>query len=310
MVLHEIDADALTGSDDRSGYDGDTAGYTRDLTRKGVFSRFRRISEPGRVWFQHAEERRKENDLYERAMGGCKKSKVKRVLTSPIRLVKNLTPQKKSGTLILVRTGQSLGSVENRFTGWSDPDMSERGYREVDHAAKLIKEAGYDIDVVFTSRLKRSIYASRAICNDLREDYLPVFKSWRLNERHYGALTGLTRQEVLNEFGEEMVQEFSESLTMKPPSLNTDDIRWPGTDRRYADLALKEIPQSESFVDTIERIRPVWEQKIMAELEEGHDVMIVAHANTLRCLMRVIDGKLWFQVTEYRKYTQILILLF
>ena len=291
VVLNEIDADALVESDGRSGYDGGTAGYTRDLTRKGLFSRFRRISEPGRVWIRHAEDRRREKELYERAMGGCRKSIIKRVLASPFRLAKNVAPQRKPGTLILVRSGQSLGSIEDRFTGWLDPDMSERGYREVQHAARLIKEAGYDIDVVFTSRLKRSINASRAICNELQEDYLPVFKSWRLNERHYGALTGLTRKDVSMEYGEEMVEEFSDSLTMKPPSLDTSDVRWPGADRRYADLSLNEIPQSESFIDTINRIKPVWEQKIVAELEEGHDVMIVAHANTLRCLMRIIDGK-------------------
>ena len=323
LKLNEIDVDALIGSNDRSGYDGGITGYTRDLTRKGVFSRFKnRFSEPGRVWIKHNEARRREKELYERAMGGCKSSKIKRVVKTPYRLLKNLAPRPKPGTLLLVRTGQSLGNFDNIFTGWTDVDMTQRGYHEVEHAARLIREAGYDIDVVFTSRMKRAICATRTICKDLEEDYLPVFKSWRLNDRHFGDFTGKSKEYLEMEYGEEMIRStyknkysiayiiydvkvfrfiliyflcfvegFEESLVTKPPSLSPDDLRWPGRDRKYADIALDQIPTSETVMDTVNRIRPMWDEKILAELEEGHNVMIVAHENTLRCLMRIIDGK-------------------
>lgn len=159
VILNEIDVKALVSSDGVSGYDGDIQGYTRDLTKKGFFTRFRRISEPGRMWIHRAAARRREQLMYEAAMGGSKRSKAIRAITAPFRFAKRNFIQQKPGTLILIRNGESLGTVSDTLSGWTDYDMTERGYRECIHAARLIKEAGYDLDLIFSSRLRRSIYA-------------------------------------------------------------------------------------------------------------------------------------------------------
>ena len=197
--------------------------------------------------------------------------------------------EKEVGTLILVRHGESLWNANKTFTGWADPDLSERGYREVEHAARLILEGGYEIDVVFTSRLKRAIRSVWIILQEMNQVYLPVFKSWRLNERMYGALTGLCKSDTAQRLGAELVQEWRGSLMSRPPSLKTSDVHWPGRDRKYADLTYDEIPLTESLSDCMERCLPIWKQKIMFELRGGKNVLVVAHANTLRGLVKVID---------------------
>ena len=198
-------------------------------------------------------------------------------------------PPVEPGTLILVRHGESLWNANKTFTGWADPDLSERGYREVEHAARLILEGGYEIDVVFTSRLKRAIRSAWIILQEMNQVYLPVFKSWRLNERMYGALTGLCKSETAEQLGAELVQEWRGSLKSRPPALKPSDSYWPGRDRKYADLSIEQIPLTESLNDCMERCLPIWQQKIMFELRGGKNVLVVAHANTLRGLVKVID---------------------
>jgi len=175
------------------------------------------------------------------------------------------------------------------FSGWADPDLSERGLREVEHAARLLLEGGYEIDVIFTSRLKRAIRSVWIILQEMNNVYLPVFKSWRLNERNYGALTGLSKKETAEKLGHKLVQEWRGSLTSRPPALRQSDPFWPGKDRMYADLSADQIPLTESLMDCMERTAPLWEQKIMYELRNGKNVMVVAHANTLRGLVKRID---------------------
>lgn len=194
------------------------------------------------------------------------------------------------GTLILVRHGESQWNANKTFTGWADPDLSAQGYREVEHAARLLVEGGYNVDIVFTSRLKRAIRSSWILLRELNEVYLPVFKSWRLNERMYGALTGLSKTETAELLGAELVQEWRGSLLSRPPALTPADRYYPGRDRRHADLSPNQIPLTESLLDCMERTKPVWFDKISYELACGRNVLVVAHANTLRGLVKIIDG--------------------
>ncbi len=194
------------------------------------------------------------------------------------------------GTLILVRHGESLWNANKTFTGWADPDLSAQGYREVEHAARLLVEGGYTVDIVFTSRLKRAIRSSWILLRELNEVHLPVFKSWRLNERMYGALTGLSKTETAELLGAELVQEWRGSLSSRPPALTPADRFFPGRDRRHADLSPNQIPLTESLLDCMERTKPVWFDKISYELACGRNVLVVAHANTLRGLVKIIDG--------------------
>jgi 2,3-bisphosphoglycerate-dependent phosphoglycerate mutase len=215
----------------------------------------------------------------------------KHLLRLPISVAKNvLWKPPQPGTLILIRHGQSVWNSNKTFTGWADPDLSELGLREVEHAARLLLEGGYEIDVVFTSRLKRAIRSVWIILQELEEVYLPVFKSWRLNERMYGALTGLSKKETAEQLGSSIVQEWRGSLQSRPPALTPTHPFWPGKDRKYADLSSDQIPMTESLMDCMERTAPVWEDKIMYELRKGRNVMVVAHANTLRGLVKTIDG--------------------
>jgi 2,3-bisphosphoglycerate-dependent phosphoglycerate mutase len=147
-----------------------------------------------------------------------------------------------------------------------------------------------DIDVVFTSRLKRAIRSAWIILGEMNQLYIPVFKSWRLNERMYGALTGLCKKETAEQLGEELVQTWRGSLRSRPPPLTTDDCYWPGRDRRYSDLSMEQIPLTESLLDCMERTTPAWEHKIKWELRKGRTVLVVAHANTLRGLVKIIDN--------------------
>lgn len=211
----------------------------------------------------------------------------------PFKLAKKiLFPEiaKEPGTLILIRHGESLWNYNKTFTGWADPDLSERGLREAEHAARLLLESGYEIDVVFTSRLQRAIRTTWIILQELNQVFLPVFKSWRLNERMYGALTGLSKTETAAQLGEELVQEWRGGLRTRPPALKPSDPFWPGRDREYSDLDASQIPCTESLLDCMERTAPVWEEKITYELRKGRTVMVVAHANTLRGLVKIIDG--------------------
>ena len=194
------------------------------------------------------------------------------------------------GTLILVRHGESIWNANKTFTGWANPDLSSQGYREVEHAARLLLEGGYKVDVVFTSRLKRAIRSSWILLRELNEVYLPVFKSWRLNERMYGALTGLSKTETAERLGAELVQEWRGSLKSRPPPLTPADRYYPGRDRSHADLTPDQIPLTESLLDCMDRTQKIWLDKISYELACGKNVMVVAHANTLRGLVKIIDN--------------------
>ena len=194
------------------------------------------------------------------------------------------------GTLILVRHGESEWNANKTFTGWADPDLSEQGVRETEHAARLLLAGGYDIDVVFTSRLTRAIRSVWIILVEMNQVYIPVFKSWRLNERMYGALTGLCKKDTAEQLGAELVQSWRGSLRSRPPSVTVQDYHWPGRDRRYSDLSMEQIPLTESLLDCMERTKPTWDDKIKWELRMGRNVMVVAHANTLRGLVKLIDN--------------------
>jgi 2,3-bisphosphoglycerate-dependent phosphoglycerate mutase len=226
-------------------------------------------------------------DGYYGAMGGKRRGLiaglVRRVILDPWRaLVGEYSSVVSPGTLILVRHGESVWNANKTFTGWADPDLSPQGYREVEHAARLLVEGGYNVDIVFTSRLKRAIRSSWILLRELNEVHLPVFKSWRLNERMYGALTGLSKSETAKRLGADLVQEWRGSLLSRPPALTPGDKHYPGRDRRHADLSPSQIPLTESLLDCMERCRPVWLDKISYEIACGRNVLVVAHGK-FRC---------------------------
>ena len=195
---------------------------------------------------------------------------------------------KKPGALILVRHGESLWNANSTFTGWADPDLSRRGERENEHAARLLLAAGYKIDIAYTSRLTRAIMSTWIILRELDQIYRPVFKSWRLNERFYGALTGLSKPGLAIELGEDRVQNWRHGLRDRPPPMSPNHSYWPGRERRYADLPT--IPASESLEDTMVRTMPLWTARIEKDLLDGNNVMIVAHGNSLRGILKYVDN--------------------
>lgn len=193
------------------------------------------------------------------------------------------------GTLVLVRHGESMWNQNKTFTGWADPDLSECGRREVEHAARLLLEGGFDIDVVYTSRLTRAIRSTWILLREMNTVHLPVYKSWRLNERMYGALTGLSKVQAAETLGEERVQEWRSSLKKRPPALDPTHKHWPGRDRKHADLSMEQIPLTESLQDCMDRTESLWTQRIVPDLAKGRNVLIVAHGNSLRGLVKRID---------------------
>lgn len=196
----------------------------------------------------------------------------------------------KPGELILLRCGESEWTKTGRFTGWADPDLVKEGVLEVEHAGRLLLSEGYEPDIIYTSRLKRAVKSTWTILNSLEAPYLPVYKSWRLNERNYGALTGLKKMDAAKELGMDVVQAWRNTLKARPPPMKKDDPYYPGNDRRYEDLSEDQIPLTESLMDCMERARPLWEYGIKKEIKKGNTVLVVAHTNTLRGLMQVIDG--------------------
>lgn len=268
-------------------------GYSMPTGKKIAYSAF---LERKPAWWQKLKSRDDSDDeLDEDGYGDMNQRKVplyKRALQFPLNIASKVLTRKpvEPGTLILVRHGESEWNKNKTFTGWADPDLTEQGRREVEHAARLLMAGGYKIDVVFTSRLKRAIRSVWILLQELNEVYLPVFKSWRLNERMYGALTGLSKTETAKRLGQELVQEWRGSLRSRPPPLQPKDTYWPGRERRYADLTSQQIPLTESLLDCMERTTPLWENKIKYELSQGRNVLVVAHANTLRGLVKTIDN--------------------
>ena len=192
--------------------------------------------------------------------------------------------------LVLVRHGQSMWNLENRFTGWTDVELSEQGIKEAKEAGKVLKEKGFNFDVAYTSVLKRANDTLKYILEELGEGNIPVKKSWRLNERHYGALQGLNKDETKEKYGAEQVLLWRRSTDVRPPALSKDDERYPGNDPKYSELKENELPTTENLIDTIERVMVYWNSDIVKDLEEGKRVIIAAHGNSLRGLIKYLDN--------------------
>ena len=193
-------------------------------------------------------------------------------------------------TLVLLRHGMSSWNLENRFTGWTDVDLADTGVVEAHEGGRLLREEGFTFDVAYTSVLKRAIRTQWIALDELDQMWLPVVNSWRLNERHYGALQGLNKAETAAKFGDEQVKLWRRSYDVPPPALADDDERFPGRDPRYADLADAEIPRCESLKDTVARFLPFWESDIAPALREGRRPLVTAHGNSLRALVKFLDG--------------------
>ena len=191
--------------------------------------------------------------------------------------------------LVLLRHGESQWNLENRFTGWTDVDLTPKGVKEAHEAARLLLEAGFAFDVAFVSLLKRAIRTLWIVQDDMDRMWLPVKRSWRLNERHYGALQGLNKAETAAKYGDEQVLKWRRSYADPPPLLARDDERHPSHDPRYADLDDDEMPLGESLADTVARFLPYWHECIAPPVREGKSVLVAAHGNSLRALVKYLD---------------------
>lgn len=191
--------------------------------------------------------------------------------------------------LVLLRHGESTWNKENRFTGWTDVDLSEKGLEEAKKAGKILKQEGYVFDIAFTSVLKRAIRTLWITLDEMDLMWIPVYRSWRLNERHYGALQGLNKAETAEKYGEEQVLIWRRSYDIQPPALEKSDPRYPGNDPRYKSLSGKELPLTECLKDTVERFLPHWHETIDPVIRTGQKVLIAAHGNSLRALVKYLD---------------------
>lgn len=192
--------------------------------------------------------------------------------------------------LVLVRHGESQWNNENRFTGWYDVDLSEKGRAEAKAAGKLLKNEGFTFDFAYTSVLKRAIHTLWSVLDELDQAWLPTEKTWKLNERHYGALQGLDKSETAAKYGDDQVKLWRRGFAITPPALEKSDERFPGHDPRYAKLTDAELPTTESLALTIERVIPYWEEVIKPRMESGERVVIAAHGNSLRALVKYLDN--------------------
>ncbi len=192
--------------------------------------------------------------------------------------------------LVLVRHGQSQWNLANRFTGWTDVDLTDQGMTEARDSGELLKKEGFDFDLCHTSLLKRAIRTLWIILDRMDRMWLPVHRTWRLNERHYGALQGLNKAETSAKYGEDQVFVWRRSFDVPPPELDRSDERWPGLDRRYQGLEPEAVPLAESLALTIKRTMPYWREVIEPQIRAGKRVLIVAHGNSLRGLVKHLDG--------------------
>ena len=192
--------------------------------------------------------------------------------------------------LVLIRHGESVWNKENRFTGWKDVDLSEKGREEARTAGELLKAQGFEFDLAYTSVLKRAIRTLNSILEEMDTLWLPVIKNWRLNERHYGNLQGLNKAETAAKYGDEQVHIWRRSYDIPPPPMDANDARNPRNDRRYNDLSDAEIPLTECLKDTVERFVPYWENEIAPKVRDGKRLIIAAHGNSLRALVKYLDG--------------------
>jgi len=191
--------------------------------------------------------------------------------------------------LVLLRHGESIWNRENRFTGWTDVDLSQKGVEEARKAGQVLKEKGYIFDVAFTSVLKRAIRTLWIVLDEMDLMWIPVYRSWRLNERHYGALQGLNKAETAAKYSEEQVLIWRRSYDVRPPSLEKTDERYPGNDPIYRDLAKEDIPLTECLKDTVERFLPYWHEVLAPTIKSGKRIIISAHGNSLRALVKYLD---------------------
>ncbi len=192
--------------------------------------------------------------------------------------------------IVLVRHGESDWNKQNRFTGWTDVDLSEKGRAEAFEGGRILKQEGFTFDVAYTSVLKRAIRTLWIILDETDLMWIPVHRSWRLNERHYGALQGLNKSETAAKFGEDQVKIWRRAYAISPPPLDKSDERWPGHDPRYKDLSESELPLTECLKDTVERFLPYWHETIAPAVKSGRKVIIAAHGNSLRALVKYLDN--------------------
>jgi 2,3-bisphosphoglycerate-dependent phosphoglycerate mutase len=192
--------------------------------------------------------------------------------------------------LVLLRHGESVWNKENRFTGWTDVDLSDRGIEEAHYSGKILRQKGYTFDVAFTSVLKRAVRTLWIVLDETDLMWIPVYRSWRLNERHYGALQGLNKAEMTSKYGEEQVLLWRRSYDTRPPALEPTDERYPGNDPRYKRSDKKDTPLTESLKDTIQRVLPYWHDTIAPTINSGEKVIISAHGNSLRGLVKYLDN--------------------
>lgn len=192
--------------------------------------------------------------------------------------------------LVLLRHGESTWNLENRFTGWTDVDLTEKGIDEARSSGKILKKAGYSFDLVHTSVLKRAIRTMWLTLDEMDLMWLPVYRHWRLNERHYGALQGLNKAETARKYGDDQVLIWRRSYAIPPPALIPADKHYPGNDPRYANLSPDELPLAECLKDTVERFLPYWHESIVPHIKAGKNVLVVAHGNSLRALVKYLDN--------------------
>jgi 2,3-bisphosphoglycerate-dependent phosphoglycerate mutase len=211
-----------------------------------------------------------------------------------------------AGKLVLCRHGQSQWNLENLFTGWYDVDLTEQGIREATSAGQLLGDLDFDFDIAYTSVLKRAIRTLWIILDEMDRMWIPVERSWRLNERHYGALQGLNKAETAAEHGDDQVKIWRRSYDIPPPPLETTDERHPRHDPRYA--GIDNVPGTESLKTTLERVQPYWDERIAPDLRASKNVLIAAHGNSLRALVKMLDGISDADITEFNIPTGVPIL--
>ena len=203
-----------------------------------------------------------------------------------------------ASTLIMVRHGESDWNLQNRFTGWIDVDLSETGLKEARRAGQQMRDEGFKIDIAYTSVLKRAIRTLWMSLEEMDQMWVPVVRTWRLNERHYGSLQGLNKAETAEKYGNDQVKVWRRSYSTPPPDLSTDDPTHPRHDRRYAHVDPNQLPNTESLSITLERVMPFWEDVIYADLKAGKTVLVAAHGNSLRAMIKYLDKISDDEITE------------
>ncbi len=192
--------------------------------------------------------------------------------------------------LVLLRHGESTWNKEGKFTGWTDVDLTEKGIEEAKAAGNILKEKGFEFDIAFTSFQKRAIRTLWIVMDEMDQMWMPVERSWRLNERHYGALQGLSKKETAKREGDDMVHQWRRSYDVRPPALTEDDERYPGNQRMYQNIPKDELPLTECLKDTVERFLPYWHERVVPEIKKGSRIIIAAHGNSLRALVKYLDN--------------------